>query len=91
MAWIRHMHTTITGEILPRDVAGCEALNARHAEYQSEIRSREAQKQMFVEQGRKMVQAGNALSNEITLKIDDLEMGFKELYETWHYRQQVVY
>lgn len=89
MNWIRHMYTVITGEILPRNVVGCEELNTRHAEYRIEIQAHEPQKLAFVERGRKMVQVGNALSQEISAKIEDLDFGFNQLYDTWHRRQQV--
>ncbi|KAI6237537.1 hypothetical protein M3Y95_00275500 [Aphelenchoides besseyi] len=89
VTWIQHMRTTITGEILPRDLANCEALNVRHAEYHTEIRQREPQKNEFVAEGRKMIQAGNALSQEINTRIEQLEEGFGQLYEIWHARQNV--
>ncbi|KAI6229996.1 Spectrin repeat-containing domain protein [Aphelenchoides fujianensis] len=85
VTWIQHMRTTITGEILPRDLANCEALNVRHAEYHTEIRQREPQKNAFVAEGRKMIHAGNALSQEINTRVDQLEEGFAQL----HARQRV--
>lgn len=90
MNWIRHMYTVIIGEILPRDVSGCEELNTRHAEYHTEIQAHETRKSLFAETGCKMIQAGNALSHEIRSKIDDLDYGFRQLYDIWH-RRQLVY
>lgn len=89
MNWVRHMYVVITGEILPRNTIGCEELSVRHNEYRIEIKSREPQKDNFVKTGRKMIQVGNALSQEISMKIDDLEHGFAQLYDVWHRRQQV--
>jgi hypothetical protein len=77
------MRTTIIGEILPRDLANCEALNVRHGEYHTEIQQREPQKNAFIGEGRKMIQAGNALSQEINARIEQLEEGFAQLYEFW--------
>uniref|UniRef100_A0A915ENZ4 PH domain-containing protein n=1 Tax=Ditylenchus dipsaci TaxID=166011 RepID=A0A915ENZ4_9BILA len=89
MAWIYQMYVCITGEALPRNVVGCEELSVRHGEYRIEIKSHEPQKDAFVLSGRKMIQSGNALSQEIGKKIEDLELGFTQLYEVWHRRQQV--
>lgn len=90
MNWIRHMYTSITGEILSRDISGCEELNARHAEHHTEIKSHETRKFLFTETGQKMIQTGNALSHEIDSKIKDLDYGFSQLYDIWH-RRQLVY
>ena len=89
MAWIRQMQTTIIAEILPHDLMGCEALSVRHNEYRAEIATREPQKVMFVQMGQKMVSSGNALSNEIRIKIEDLESGFRDLIEIWEARRNV--
>jgi hypothetical protein len=77
------MKTTIIGEILPRDLVNCEALNVRHGEYHTEIQHREPQKNAFVAEGRRMIQDGNALSQEINSRIEQLEEGFGTLYEFW--------
>lgn len=63
MAWIINMHTIITRETLPRDIAACEALNYRHAEYRIEIKSHEPQKQNFVEHGREMIHVSDGLNH----------------------------
>lgn len=89
MAWIRQMESSIVGEILPRDLSGCEALNVRHDEYMAEIRTREPQKASFISEGRKMISSGNALSTEIGYKIEDLETGFRDLLEIWNSRKEV--
>lgn len=81
--WIQELRTKIIGEILPRDLANCEALNVRHGEYYTEIQQREPQKNAFVAEGRKMIQAGNALSQEINTRVEQLEEGFAQLYEFW--------
>ncbi|CAD5225498.1 unnamed protein product [Bursaphelenchus okinawaensis] len=89
ISWAQLMRTKILGEALPRDLQGCQALDVRHNEYYSEIKQREPQKQAFVAEGRKMIQAGNALSQEITNRIEQLEDGFRLLYEYWHSRQRI--
>jgi spectrin beta len=89
MVWIRQMESTIIGEILPRDLVSCQALDVRHNEYRAEIATREPQKVMFVHEGRKMIASGNALSVEIGFKIEDLENGFRDLIEIWERRREV--
>jgi len=89
MTWVKHMQTVITGEILPRTLAACNAFQSRHNEYRAEIQSREQQKQAFTERGRMMIQQGNVLSNEIAVKVEDLEFAFRQLYDLWHRRQRV--
>lgn len=88
-AWLRHMESKITGEVLPRSVSACDTLNVRHAEYRSEIQAHEPQKNSLVNQGRKMISSGNALSSEISLKIEDLEAGFRDIFDIWRHRQEV--
>ena len=99
ITWIQHMRAVICGEMLPRDLANCEALNVRHAEYYSEIRHREPQKNAFVAevrpqiqstsrstlrfQGKKMISAGNALSQEIGVRVEQLEEGYAQLFAYW--------
>lgn len=87
MVWIRSIHVAITGEILPKDVASCEALNSRHNEYKREIQAHEGQKNSFVQNGQKMIQNGNALSAEIAKKIEIIEKSFQQLEQIWHKRQ----
>uniref|UniRef100_A0AC34R0H6 PH domain-containing protein n=1 Tax=Panagrolaimus sp. JU765 TaxID=591449 RepID=A0AC34R0H6_9BILA len=89
MSWIRQMESSIIGEILPRDLQGCEALNVRHDEYKAEILTREPQKTTFVIEGKKMITTGNVLSTEIGYKIEDLENGFRDLMEIWNSRKEV--
>uniref|UniRef100_A0A7E4UVW3 Spectrin beta chain n=1 Tax=Panagrellus redivivus TaxID=6233 RepID=A0A7E4UVW3_PANRE len=89
MAWIRIMESAIMGEILPRDLAGCEALAVRHDEYRAEIATHEPQKDAFIAAGRKMISIGNVLSTEIGYKIEDLENGFRDLLEIWNSRRTV--
>lgn len=36
-----------------------------------------------------MVSAGNVLSTEISLKIEDLEAGFRDLFDIWKHRQEI--
>jgi hypothetical protein len=90
MAWFREIQAKITGEILPRDVQACEALNARHAEYHKEIQNRETQKNSLELNGQRMIQQGNILSSEIAQKIELLNLAFQQLYQIWHRRQQVL-
>lgn len=89
MAWARQMHATITGELLPRDPAGCEALMARHAEYRRELSAKETEMAKFVRKGAEMVAAGNALGAEIRARMDTLQTTFGQLAQTWTKRQQV--
>jgi len=89
MVWIRQMESSIIGEILPRDLSGCEALAVRHDEYKAEIATREPQKAAFISEGRKMIASGNSLSTEIGYKIEDLENGFRDLMEIWNARKEV--
>ncbi|KAI6189412.1 Karst [Aphelenchoides bicaudatus] len=73
ISWIQEMRTKIIGESLPRDLANCEALNVRHGEYHTEIQQREPQKNAFVAEGRKMIQAGNKstlVSNSLKKDLD---------------------
>uniref|UniRef100_A0A1I8B4T5 PH domain-containing protein n=1 Tax=Meloidogyne hapla TaxID=6305 RepID=A0A1I8B4T5_MELHA len=90
MIWARQMHATITGELLPKEVAGCEALSARHAEFRREISSKEAEKLKITQKGDQMLAQGhNALINEIRSRITTLEEVFTDLLRTWHRRQQI--
>ncbi|CAD5229846.1 unnamed protein product [Bursaphelenchus xylophilus] len=89
ISWAQLMRTKILGEALPRDLQGCQALDVRHGEYHAEIKQREPQKQVFVAEGRKMIQGGNALSQEINHRVEQLEDGFRLLYEYWHSRQRI--
>ncbi|KAI3422187.1 hypothetical protein GPALN_012720 [Globodera pallida] len=89
MAWSRQMYATITGELLPRDPVGCEALLARHAEYRREFETKEADKANFVRRGVEMLGAGNSLGAEIRSRLDTLEATFGHLAQTWTKRQKV--
>ncbi|KAK0410555.1 hypothetical protein QR680_005192 [Steinernema hermaphroditum] len=89
IAWIRHMQTVITSEVLPRDVSGCEALDARHAEYKTEINARVAQKNDFAQKGHEMIRGGNMLSSEIQTKIASLDAAFKALNDVWEMRRRI--
>uniref|UniRef100_A0A1I7ZAM9 PH domain-containing protein n=1 Tax=Steinernema glaseri TaxID=37863 RepID=A0A1I7ZAM9_9BILA len=89
ITWIRHMQTVITSEVLPRDVSGCEALDARHAEYKTEIGARLVQKNDFANKGLEMIRVGNMLSSEIQAKITSLDAAFKALNEVWEMRRRI--
>ncbi|CAK5026981.1 unnamed protein product [Meloidogyne enterolobii] len=90
MVWARQMHASITGELLPKEVAGCEALAARHAEFRREISSKESEKLHFIQKGEQLLSQGqNALVNEIRSRITTLEEVFSDLLKTWHRRQQI--
>ncbi|KAL3084189.1 hypothetical protein niasHT_039315 [Heterodera trifolii] len=89
MFWSRQMFATITGELLPRDPPGCEALLARHAEYRRELETKETEKANFVRKGIEMVAAGNSLGAEIRTRLETLEKTFTHLAQTWTKRQKV--
>ncbi|CAK5023381.1 unnamed protein product [Meloidogyne enterolobii] len=90
MVWARQMHASITGELLPKEIAGCEALDARHAEFRREISSKESEKLHFIQKGEQLLSQGqNALVNEIRSRITTLDEVFSDLLKTWHRRQQI--
>jgi hypothetical protein len=59
-------------ETLPRDVAGCEALQLRHREYLAEINGRQASVDTFVRAGRQMIASQHVLTQEIQAKVTNI-------------------
>ncbi|MFH4980275.1 hypothetical protein AB6A40_006984 [Gnathostoma spinigerum] len=86
IAWIRRLQHTITSEVLPLSVEGCEALMLRHNEYQTEISGRQAQIDEFIRKGRSMIASQHVLSVEISAKIDQLIKAYNTLKSTWNER-----
>ncbi|KAF7638383.1 hypothetical protein Mgra_00002066, partial [Meloidogyne graminicola] len=90
MVWARQMHATITGEFLPKDVAGCEELSIRHKEFKNEISIKEIEKQKVINKWEKMLKEGqDELLTEIRLRIGMLDEVFSDLFRTWHRRQKI--
>uniref|UniRef100_A0A0N4ZQ51 Spectrin beta chain n=1 Tax=Parastrongyloides trichosuri TaxID=131310 RepID=A0A0N4ZQ51_PARTI len=83
LAFAKGMQSQIVSEILPRDVAGCEALNGRHKEYKQEIESRTNAKNKFISDGQKLISQNHVLSVEISEKINYLEEVFGRLLKVW--------
>ncbi|CAB3398580.1 unnamed protein product [Caenorhabditis bovis] len=89
MQWMKNMQATMTSELLPQDVAGCESLARRHDEYNVEMQGRKAFVDDFARQGRRMIQSKNLLSAEIQEKVEILERSWAMLCEIWKDRAEL--
>lgn len=80
----------ITSHELPTDVAGAEALLARHKEYKSEIDTRLENFNKFYETGENIIASGHFMADEIKDKIHRLKAAFLQLQTTWE-KRNVIY
>ena len=65
-SWINDWSALITGEEPAKDVAGAEALLARHAEHKAEIDEREKTFQTFNEMGKSLNFKGHFAAREVS-------------------------
>ncbi|XP_043236847.1 spectrin beta chain, non-erythrocytic 2-like isoform X8 [Amphibalanus amphitrite] len=89
MAWINELLAKITAPELARDVAGAEALLARHAEYQAELQTRQDAVDAFISRGQELISSGHFMSTDIQDKVNVLGARRDLLAQTWKDRQDI--
>ncbi|XP_070576983.1 spectrin beta chain, non-erythrocytic 5-like isoform X4 [Ptychodera flava] len=86
-AWVSEMMAMITSDELAKDVAGAEALIARHMEHKAEIEARTGSINEFTQNGQQLIDNGHFLADEIKDKVQRLNAAFQSLLETWNQRK----
>lgn len=89
MAWLNEMLAKITAPELARDVAGAEALIARHAEHRVELDARKDELDLFFGDGAKLVKQGHFLAEDVEEKINALRLRNKLVADTWEARKNL--
>uniref|UniRef100_A0A2R5L953 Putative spectrin beta chain non-erythrocytic 5 isoform x6 n=1 Tax=Ornithodoros turicata TaxID=34597 RepID=A0A2R5L953_9ACAR len=90
MAWLNETMARITSDDLARDVAGAEALLARHRETRGEIDGRAESFSRFVATGEAIIASGHFMSDEVRDRIQRLTELRDLLLLTWE-RRNVIY
>ncbi|XP_013777045.2 LOW QUALITY PROTEIN: spectrin beta chain, non-erythrocytic 1-like [Limulus polyphemus] len=89
MSWINEMKALITSDELAKDVAGAEALLARHKENKTEIDARIESCNRFREKGNAIIKSGHFMADDVRDHIQHLNESFKQLLDTWEKRQDL--
>ncbi|XP_076313686.1 LOW QUALITY PROTEIN: spectrin beta chain, non-erythrocytic 5-like [Tachypleus tridentatus] len=89
MSWINEMKALITSDELAKDVAGAEALLARHKENKSEINARIESCNRFREKGNTIIKSGHFMADDVRDHIQHLNEAFKQLLDIWEKRQDL--
>lgn len=79
----------ITSDELARDVAGAEALLARHSEHRSEMDARADSFKRFLVAGEQIVASGHFMSDEVEDRMRRLSDSRAALEHTWTRRREV--
>lgn len=79
----------ITSDELARDVAGAEALLARHGEHRSEMDARADSFKRFLMAGEQIVASGHFMSDEVEDRMRRLSDSRAALEHTWTRRREV--
>ncbi|XP_040070142.1 spectrin beta chain, non-erythrocytic 1 [Ixodes scapularis] len=89
MAWMNDITARITSDELARDVAGAEALLARHGEHRSEMDARADSFKRFLMAGEQIVASGHFMSDEVEDRMRRLSDSRAALEHTWMRRREV--
>lgn len=89
MAWMNDITARITSDELARDVAGAEALLARHREHRAEMEAKADMFTRFVAIGDQIVASGHFMSDEVRDRIKRLSESRAALEETWKRRRDI--
>ncbi|KAM9341571.1 spectrin beta chain, non-erythrocytic 5 [Symphorus nematophorus] len=84
MAWLREMLSLVRGEALSVDRADLEQLIKKHDEYRVQIDRQLGKSQAVKEDGRRLVEEGNFMSQEVeerVCELEDLEVRVEKLWE----------
>ncbi|ETN64105.1 spectrin beta [Anopheles darlingi] len=90
MAWINEMLAKITAPDLAKDVAGAELLIVKIKEHRTEVDARKEAFEVFDRTGRKLIEDGHFLANEVQEKIAVLEQR-KRLLDTTIIQRSEMY
>uniref|UniRef100_A0A182F9J7 Spectrin beta chain, non-erythrocytic 5 n=1 Tax=Anopheles albimanus TaxID=7167 RepID=A0A182F9J7_ANOAL len=90
MAWINEMLAKITAPDLAKDVAGAEMLIVKIKEHRTEVDARKEAFEVFDRTGRKLIEDGHFLANEVQEKIAVLEQR-KRLLDTTIIQRSEMY
>lgn len=88
-AWINEMIAKITAPDLAHDVAGAEALKARHAELRAEMDTRTDAFDRFYATGESLIRRGHFMAADVGDKIAALKQKRQQMVELWETRRYI--